>query len=171
CATRVSTLGSCSKDWTGCYAGPMRAAALCLVALFVALPSRAQEVDVARLARTDPVRAALNAIQAAEAETIADQIRLCEIPAPPFKEEARARAYADAFRAAGLTNVRIDRVGNVLGERPGRLPRPNGVISSHLDTVFPEGTDGRVRRDGARLHGPRTGGDCRGRAGRIAVVR
>lgn len=149
----------------------MRAAALSLAALLVASPSPGQDVDVARLAQTAPVRAALSAIQAAEAETVAEQIRLCEIPAPPFKEAARARAYADAFRAAGLTNVRIDRVGNVLAERPGRLPRPHIVISAHLDTVFPEGTDVRVRRDGARLHGPGIGDNCRGLAVLLAVAR
>lgn len=150
----------------------MRVASLCLMVLLAASPARGQEAgDASPLAGNPSIQAALRAIQAAESDTIAEQIRLCEIPAPPFKETARARAYADAFRAAGLTNVRIDRAGNVLGERAGRLPRPNLVISAHLDTVFPEGTDVTVRRDGARLHGPGIGDDCRGLAVLLAVVR
>ena len=98
-------------------------------------------------------------------------MRLCEIPAPPFKEAARAAAYADAFRAAGLRNVRIDSAGNVLGERPGRAARPHLVFSAHLDTVFPEDTDVRVTREGLILRGPGIGDDCRGLAVVLAVIR
>ena len=120
----------------------------------------------------DPsVRAALEAIRASEPAAVEEQIRLCEIPAPPFKEAERARAYADAFRAVGLKNVRVDREGNVIGERPGKAPRPNVVLSAHLDTVFPEGTNVRVRREGPVLHGPGIGDDCRGLAVLLAVVR
>jgi len=125
----------------------------------------------ARLLRDAAVRAALAAARADEPQTIADQIRLCEIPAPPFKEAARAEAYAAAFRAVGLRNVRIDAEGNVLGERPGRAPRPHLVVSAHLDTVFPEGTDVTVAREGAILRGPGIGDDCRGLAVVLAVAR
>ena len=103
--------------------------------------------------------------------TIDEQIRLCEIPAPPFKEAARAEAYAEAMRAAGLRNVRIDKEGNVLGERPGRAARPHLLFSAHLDTVFPEGTDVKVTRQGSMLRGPGIGDDCRGLAVVLAVVR
>ena len=43
------------------------------------------------------VRGALDIARATETATIDEQVRLCEIPAPPFKEAARAAAYADAF--------------------------------------------------------------------------
>lgn len=124
-----------------------------------------------RLIREPAVRAALDMARADESTTIDEQVRLCEIPAPPFKEAARAAAYADAFRAAGLRNVRIDSAGNVLGERPGRAARPNLVFSAHLDTVFPEETDVRVTREGSILKGPGIGDDCRGLAVVLAVIR
>ncbi len=124
-----------------------------------------------RLMRDPAVRAALDAARADEPQTIAEQIRLCEIPAPPFKEAARAEAYAAAFRALGLRNVRIDAEGNVLGERPGRAARPRLVFSAHLDTVFPEGTNVTVTRQGALLRGPGIGDDCRGLAVVLAVAR
>jgi tripeptide aminopeptidase len=125
----------------------------------------------ARLMQDAAVRAALETARAGEAGTIDDQIRLCEIPAPPFKEATRAKAYAGAFRAAGLSNVRIDREGNVLGERRGRAARPHLVFSAHLDTVFPEETNVKVTRDGRVLKGPGIGDDCRGLAVLLAVIR
>lgn len=139
--------------------------------LVAAAAAAAAQDDPAQLAGRPAVRAALAAIRAGEPATIADQIRLCEIPAPPMAEAARAAAYAAAFRAAGLRNVRLDREGNVLGDRPGRAARPLVVLAAHLDTVFPEGTNVRVRRDGTRLRGPGIGDDCRGLAVLLAVAR
>src|SRR5687767_6351847 len=133
---------------------------------------QAQPSDIgSRLMQDAAVRAALDAVRADESRTIDEQIRLCEVPAPPFKEAARARVYADAFRAAGLQNVRIDREGNVLGVRPGRSARPNLVFSAHLDTVFPEDTNVKVTRKGSVLFGPGIGDDCRGLAVILAIVR
>jgi acetylornithine deacetylase/succinyl-diaminopimelate desuccinylase-like protein len=45
------------------------------------------------------------------------------------------------------------------------------LISGHLDTVFPEGTDVRVRREGTVLRAPGIGDDCRGLALLLAVAR
>jgi acetylornithine deacetylase/succinyl-diaminopimelate desuccinylase-like protein len=132
----------------------------------------AQTADIGNRLLQDPaVRAALDAARGDEARTIEEQIRLCEVPAPPFKEAARAKVYADAFRAVGLQNVRLDREGNVLGVRPGRSARPNLVFSAHLDTVFPEETRLTVTRNGSVLHGPGIGDDCRGLAVLLSIVR
>jgi tripeptide aminopeptidase len=117
------------------------------------------------------VKAAVDAIKASEPQTIEDQVRLCEVEAPPFKEAKRAEVYAKMFRELGLQNVRIDKEGNVLGDRPGAQPRPHLVFSAHLDTVFPEGTDVKVKREGSILRGPGIGDDCRGLAVLLAVIR
>ena len=148
----------------------------CALLLFLALvvPSRTgvgQTDEVARLSASVSVRRALERARRAEPDTIREQIRLCEVPAPPFGEAARASAYAEAMRGAGLANVRIDAEGNVLGERPGRSPRPHLVLSAHLDTVFPKDVPVQVRREGTRLHGPGIGDDCRGLAVVLAVAR
>ena len=120
----------------------------------------------------DPrVRAALEHAARTEPETIEEQIAICEIEAPPFKEERRARDFARRMEEIGLRNVRIDAEGNAIGERPGEPGEPVVVVSGHLDTVFPEGTDVTVRRDGTRLHGPGIGDDCRGLAVLLAVAR
>ena len=122
------------------------------------------------LARPD-VQAAMQDIQANEPHFVDEQVRICEIAAPPFHEEKRAAELARLFREAGLANVRIDRVGNVLGDRPGSEPHPNLVIAAHLDTVFPPETDVHVTRQGNLLKGPGVGDDCRGLAALLAIIK
>ena len=117
------------------------------------------------------VRAAVAAAERDEGRLLDDQVRLCEIPAPPFKEQQRGQAYRAAFEQLGLRNVRIDAVGNVLGERPGRAPKPHLVMSAHLDTVFPEGTDVKATRSGTAFKGPGIADDCRGLAVVLGVIR
>jgi tripeptide aminopeptidase len=124
-----------------------------------------------RLVAHPRVREALRLVEASERQTIEEQIALCQIPAPPFGEEERARAFAERLRALGLADVRIDGAGNAIGERPGDAARPLVVLSAHLDTVFPAGTDVTVRREGPVLHGPGIGDDCRGLAVLLAVAR
>lgn len=120
----------------------------------------------------DPrVRAALEAAQRIEPQTIDLQARICEIPAPPFHEERRGLELKRLFEELKLKDVRVDKAGNVIGERPGRAARPNVVFSAHLDTVFPEGTDVKVTRTGTVLKGPGIGDDCRGLAVMLAVIR
>src|SRR5438477_3538577 len=135
-------------------------------------PARAQNGPTpADRLKDRAVKAALDASKANEAQTIEDQIRFCEIPAPSFKEEARGRELQRVFQQLGLQNVRVDKVGNVLGHYPGAAPRPHFVIAAHLDTVFPEGTDVKVKREGNILRGPGIGDDCRGLAVLVSIVR
>ena len=125
----------------------------------------------ARLLQDAAIKAAVDGVRAAEPQTIEDQVRLCEVEAPPFKEAKRAALYAQMFKEVGLTNVRIDKEGNVLGERRGTSSRPHLVFSAHLDTVFPEGTNVTVKREGTILRAPGIGDDCRGLAVVLAVAR
>ena len=113
----------------------------------------------------------LEAIRADSAWTLAQQISICEIPAPPFREQARAEEFRRRLESFGLRNVRIDDVGNVIAERPGSEQRPGVMLAGHLDTVFPEGTDVKVKRTGARLAGPGIADDCRGLAVVLTVAR
>lgn len=135
-----------------------------------AAQERAADLGYALL-QIPAVRSAVDFARADEMQTVIDQIRICEVGAPPFQEAKRAQLYAEMFREVGLRNVRIDAEGNVLGERPGVSARPNLVMSAHLDTVFPPGTNVRVRRQGYILRGPGIGDDCRGLATLIAVAR
>jgi tripeptide aminopeptidase len=126
---------------------------------------------VAMLTADITVKAALDAARATEPQTLDEQVRFCEVPAPPFKESTRAQLLQGAFQDLGLQHVRIDRAGNVLGDRPGAASRPHLVVAAHLDTVFPEGTNVKVKRDGNTFRGPGIGDNCRGLAVMVAVVR
>jgi acetylornithine deacetylase/succinyl-diaminopimelate desuccinylase-like protein len=133
---------------------------------------RSQTVAPAgELLQNPAVKAALEGAKASEPQTIEDQIRFCKIPAPPFKEETRGKELQRVFQQLGLQNVRVDKVGNVLGTYPGKAAHPHLVIAAHLDTVFPDGTDVAVKREGAILRGPGIGDDCRGLAVLVAIAR
>ena len=135
-------------------------------------PAQQSPSDIGtRLMQDAAVKAALDRVKRDEPHVLEEQVRLCEIPAPPFKEARRAEAYRQAFQSLGLTNVRIDRVGNVLGERRGLAPRPHLVFSAHLDTVFPEETRVQTSRTGTVIKGPGISDDCRGLAVILGVVR
>ncbi len=122
-------------------------------------------------ATTDPrVAEALRILERDNRWTLEQQRSICEIPAPPFKEAARAAEYARRFEALGY-RATIDQIGNVIAVRKGTGGGRRLVLAAHLDTVFPEGTDVRVRREGTRMAGPGIGDDCRGLAVVLAVAR
>ena len=113
---------------------------------------------------------ALARIKADNAWILDQQQSICEIPAPPFKETARGQEYKRRLEALGLT-VRIDSIGNVIAERKGTGNGPTVMLAGHLDTVFPEGTDVKVKREGTTMHAPGIGDDCRGLAVVLSVAR
>ena len=81
-----------------------------------------------------------------------EQIRITEIPAPPFHEANRA-AYLEKLLSNDGLRAHTDSTGNVIGEFVGASPDVV-MVTAHLDTVFPAETDVRVKRDGARLLAP-----------------
>jgi tripeptide aminopeptidase len=117
------------------------------------------------------IDAAVAQLKADNEWTLSQQVSICEIPAPPFKEQVRAAELKKRFESLGLRNVRIDREGNVIGERPGDGGGPTVLLSAHLDTVFPESTDVKVTRSGTLFKGPGIGDDCRGLAVMLATIR
>jgi len=152
----------------------MKTRASLILALVLLAPALggAQTHDIgATLMADKTVMAALERAKINEPEILAEQARVCEIPAPGFGEEKRGLEFKNIFTKLGLKNVRIDAVGNVLGERPGKGPKPHLVFEAHLDTVFPIETNVKVTKDGAWLKGPGIGDDCRGLAVVIGVVR
>lgn len=117
--------------------------------------------EAERLAAHPAVREAFRVIEELEPQTTRDLITLTEIPAPPFMEEERGRAYARMLEEAGADTVYTDAEGNVIGVRRGTGERVL-VVSGHLDTVFPEGTDVTVQQRGDTLYAPGIGDDTRG---------
>ena len=136
------------------------------------VPVQSGAADIgSRLLQEAAVKSAIELLKRKEPQLLDEQIQLCEIPAPPFKEARRAEAVRRSFQSLGLKNVRIDRAGNVLGERRGTAVAPHLVFSAHLDTVFGEEVPVRMTRAGAVIKGPGISDDCRGLAVLLGVVR
>ncbi len=123
--------------------------------------------EVEALMENPRVGAAMAYLEAIEERSLGELVTLTEIPAPPFMEEERARAYAEMLRAAGADSVWIDGIGNVLALRRGTAGDRTVAVDAHLDTVFPLETDVTVRFRGDTLHAPGVGDDTRG----LIVVR
>ncbi len=98
-------------------------------------------------------------------------IQLTEIEAPSFKEEKRAAAFVQLLKQSGLSNVETDAAGNVLGLRKGIANGPMVAIAAHLDTVFPEGTNVKVKQQGTRLMAPGIGDDTRCLSALLEIIR
>ena len=134
-------------------------------------PCTDERLSIAKLLGAHGIQQAFHFINEMQGELDEELVRICEIPAPPFKEEARAREIARRFEEIGLLRVRLDEEGNVIAERPGLSSEPRVIVSAHLDTVFPEGTNVRVRRDGARFHAPGISDNTCGIVSLIALAR
>jgi acetylornithine deacetylase/succinyl-diaminopimelate desuccinylase-like protein len=118
------------------------------------------------------------------------QMELTSIPAPPFHETTRGIRMAELMEEVGLVAVGADGEGNVRGWLPATgaprdslagagqsdcqdpLPGPAPlVISAHLDTVFPPGTNVSVVVEGERILAPGISDDGRGLAALLATAK
>ena len=126
--------------------------------------------SIKKLTRNKKVKKAFNYIIDIEEKTNKNLIELTEIEAPPFKEEKRAKEFAKRLQLAGLENVWIDSIGNVIGFLKGSIGNKNIAINAHIDTVFPEGTDVRVQERNDTLYAPGIGDDTRGLAMLLTIA-
>lgn len=147
-------------------------AGLGLAAVAPAAQSTSAQADatVRQIMTSIQFQKASAALEAGHDRWVSDTIALTEIPAPPFKEAARGKAYQRMFQERGLSEVEIDEEGNVLGLRKGTGANEIVIVSAHLDTVFPEGTNVKVRRQGDTLHAPGVGDDSSGLATQLAFI-
>ena len=129
--------------------------------------SRSSAADIT----ADPrVRQALAKLAGEAPSVTEEQIRITEIPAPSFRESLRGTHLAKLLSDAGL-KVHTDQAGNVIGERAGSAKGEFVLITAHLDTVFPAGTDVHVRREGSKLRGPGISDNGTGLATLPAIAR
>jgi tripeptide aminopeptidase len=79
-------------------------------------------------------------------------IQIQQIPAPSFAEGRRAQFVREHFIEEGLEDVTMDSLGNVRARLPGKSQGVKAlIVSAHLDTVFPAGTDLQVRREPGKV--------------------
>jgi tripeptide aminopeptidase len=114
----------------------------------------------------------LEDIKADDDTAFAEQKRITEIPAPPYKEKLRAEYFLKRFQELGFKDASIDAEGNVVALRKGSGGgRPKLVVSAHLDTVFPEGTDVAVKEKDGVILAPGIGDDSRGLAALLSLIK
>ena len=151
-----------------------------LISGLLAEPAKAQTstgaapVDMAnRLILADPkVMKTLDDLKQDDAAALDEQKRITEIPAPPFKEKVRAEYFLKRMQELGFKDASIDAEGNVIGLRKGSGGgRPKLVVSAHLDTVFPEGTDVTVKEKDGVILAPGIGDDSRGLAALLSLIK
>jgi tripeptide aminopeptidase len=85
---------------------------------------------------------------------IQQALSICRIASPTFAEEKRARYIAERLAYFGLQQIEIDEVHNVTALLPGTGGGPTLMTVSHIDTVFPEGTDVEPKWDGQYWRAP-----------------
>jgi acetylornithine deacetylase/succinyl-diaminopimelate desuccinylase-like protein len=129
------------------------------------------EQRISALLEAPDIQSSLDHIRAMESQLHDDLIELTEIPAPPFGEEKRGIRFAEMLKEAGLRNITIDAVGNVIGRRPGRSGSKVVAYVAHLDTVFPLETDVTVRVEGDTYYAPGVGDNTRGLVVLLGVLR
>ena len=146
---------------------------LLAAALMLPVSASAAERDPQTILASEAFAKAQTHMAAEHDRTVEDIVTITEIPAPPFKEAARAAAYLEMLKAHGLADTVQDDEGNVMGLRRGAGPAggPVVVVSAHLDTVFPEDVDVTVRRQGTMLMAPGVGDDSRSLAVLLAFIR
>ena len=105
------------------------------------------------------VKKALASVDERSTAIVDEWIRIVEIPAPSSKEQARAKYIRAEMEKLGLTDIRTDDIFNVSGVRKGTGGGPTVVFAAHTDTVFPEGTDLKVKREGDVIRAPGVGDD------------
>jgi len=154
---------------------PVKHALVCVILLAMpvrsaASPHAPRKAQASRLVDNERVRTALDWFTPNISWVNDQQARLTEIPAPPFQEAQRAAAVKALLTEAGLA-VEIDKTGNVVGELRGMSEKEIVMIAAHLDTVFPSGTDVKVRRDGTRMAAPGISDNGSGLAALMALAR
>jgi tripeptide aminopeptidase len=102
---------------------------------------------------------ALKSVDDRATDIVDEWIRIVEMPAPSGKEQARAKYIRAEMEKMGLTEIKTDDIFNVSGVRKGTGGGPTVVFAAHTDTVFPEGTPLKVKREGDTLRAPGVGDD------------
>jgi tripeptide aminopeptidase len=143
---------------------------LCMPVRSASVPHNSRHAPSTQFADNSEVQSALAWLTRNLTWITEQQVRLTEIPAPPFQEAQRGVAVRALLASSGL-DVQIDKTGNVIGELRGANEKEIVVLSAHLDTVFPPSTEVKVRHEGDRLLAPGISDNGTGLAALVAIAR
>ena len=123
------------------------------------------------LLKCTDVQEALQFLREDDERTLREHLEICQIPAPSYEEGEKAEYVRKKMVDAGLSDVHIDEVGNVLGTWKGTGNGPRIMIAGHTDTVFPRETDLTLKKEGERYSCPGIGDDTRAVAELLSLAR
>ncbi len=112
-----------------------------------------------KIARSDFVQNLFSYIEESREAILQQWIQLTEIPSPSGHEERRAAYMRAQFESRGLDKVSIDQAGNVIGIWRGRDSGKKILLSAHMDTVFQDVWEIKVKKEGNVLNAPGIGDD------------
>ena len=127
--------------------------------------------SIEKILASPDVKSAMTYLKSDESQALKEAVLLSEIPAPPFTEEAKAKAYLELMKQAGIADAKIDQEGNVVAVRKGFGIGPTIVVDAHIDTVFPVGTDIKVKVQDGIYYGPGLTDDTFSMATMLSMVR
>lgn len=123
------------------------------------------------LLKCTDVQEALQFLREDDERTLREHLEMCQILAPSYEEGEKAEYVRKKMVDAGLSDVHIDEVGNVLGIWKGTGNGPRIMIAGHTDTVFPRETDLTLKKEGERYSCPGIGDDTRAVAELLSLAR
>ncbi|GAA6513908.1 M20/M25/M40 family metallo-hydrolase [Merdimmobilis hominis] len=136
---------------------------------YVVSPKVKEIVD--KMVSLDAVKKGLEFIKEDNDQTVQNQLDLAMIPSPTFHEQEKAKAFMKYFEDLGLSDVHMDRFGNVVGTRKGKGKGPTVLMEGHMDTVFPMDTKLEPKIENGVIHLPGIGDDTRGMVVCLTVAR
>lgn len=124
-----------------------------------------------KLLKYNGVQEALKFLREDDERTLQEHLEMCQIPAPSYEEGEKAEYVRKKMVDAGLSDVHVDEVGNVLGIWKGTGNGPRIMVAGHTDTVFPRETDLTLKKEGERYSCPGIGDDTRAVAELLSLAR
>ena len=124
-----------------------------------------------KLLRYNGVQEALKFLREDDERTLQEHLEMCQIPAPSYEEGEKAEYVRKKMVDAGLSEVHVDEVGNVLGTWKGTGNGPRIMVAGHTDTVFPRETASTLKKEGERYSCPGIGDDTRAVAELLSLAR
>lgn len=116
------------------------------------------------------VKSAMALLEKNFPKQVEEWIALTEMPGKSGQETKRGAYVKAMFEKEGLKPT-IDSIGNVIAVRKGTGGGPTIAIMAHIDVVFPNETDKKVRRSGDTLFAPGVGDNTASVANMLATLR
>lgn len=124
----------------------------------------------AKLMERADIKSAMALLEKNFPKQVEEWVALTEMPGKSGQETKRGAYVKAMFEKEGLKPT-VDSIGNVIAVRKGTGGGPTIAIMAHIDVVFPNETDKKVRRSGDTLFAPGVGDNTASVANMLATLR